>query len=271
MEDKLIANYALKMRQDIIEMVYQAQSGHPGGSLSAADILAVLYFDEMNINKENLNTYLRDRFVLSKGHASPVLYAALQEKGLINEDFKTFRQLNSNLQGHPSMNKLAGVDMSTGSLGQGISTAVGMAIANKLDANDHRVYTLIGDGEAQEGIVYEALMAANHYKLNNLCIILDYNHLQIDGRIEEVMNPAPFKAKFEAFGLNVIEIDGHHIKEIKDAFKKAKSFKENATIIIAHTIKGKGVSFMENDYSWHGVAPNEKEYLLAMKELGGLE
>lgn len=271
MEEKLIKEYALKMRKDIIEMVYQAQSGHPGGSLSACDIVATLYFDEMNIDKNNVEGYCRDRFVLSKGHASPVLYAALHEKGLISEDFSTFRQVDSHLQGHPSMIKLKGVDMSTGSLGQGISTAVGMAIANKLDESDYRVYTLIGDGEAQEGIVYEALMASSHYKLDNLCVILDYNHLQIDGQIEDVMNPAPFKEKFEAFGLHVIEIDGHNISEIKEAFKVARTIKNKATAIIAHTVKGKGVSFMENDYTWHGVAPNQQQYEEAMKQLGGIK
>lgn len=270
MEDKLIQEYALKMRRDIIKMVYHAQSGHPGGSLSATDIVAVLFFDEMNIAADTLASYKRDRFVLSKGHASPVLYAALHEKGLMHEDLKSFRQVNSHLQGHPSMSKLAGVDMSTGSLGQGISTAVGMAIANKLDESANRVYCLIGDGESQEGIVYEALMASSHYKLDNLCVILDYNHLQIDGQIEDVMNPAPFKEKFEAFGLHVIEIDGHDVSQIKQALQEAKTVKGKATAIIAHTVKGKGVSFMENNYGWHGVAPNQEQYEQAMRELGGL-
>lgn len=267
METREIKEYALKMRRDIITMVSSAQSGHPGGSLSACDILATLYFDEMNINKENLRGYNRDRFVLSKGHASPVLYAALKEKGLIDEDLTTFRLLGSRLQGHPSMIKLDGVDMSTGSLGQGISTAVGMALANKIDNNEHRVYTLVGDGESEEGLVYEALMSAAHYKLNNLCVILDYNHLQIDGDIEKVMNPSPFKEKFEAFGFNTIVVDGHNIDELKAAFKAARNCTDKPSAIIANTIKGKGVSFMENDYAWHGTAPNAQQTALALAEL----
>lgn len=258
---------ALAMRNDIIDMVYAAQSGHPGGSLSSCDIVAYLFFEEMNINKNNLKSYDRDRFVLSKGHASPVLYAALFEKGLINEDLKTFRQIDSHLQGHPSMIKLDGVDMSTGSLGQGLSTAVGMALANKLDNNNNRVYALIGDGESQEGIIYEALMSASHYKLDNLCVILDFNHLQIDGEIEKVLNPTPFKEKFEAFGFETIVIDGHNYEQIKDAFEKARNTKEKPSVIIAHTIKGKGVSFMENNYAWHGLAPNKEQYEQAKKEL----
>lgn len=267
MEISKLKEKALAMRNDIIDMVYAAQSGHPGGSLSSADIVAYLFFEEMNINKDNLDSCDRDRFVLSKGHASPVLYAALNQKGLISEDLKTFRQLNSHLQGHPSMVKLKGVDMSTGSLGQGISTAVGMALANKLDQKQHRVYVLIGDGESQEGIVYEALMAASHYKLDNLCIILDYNHLQIDGQIEQVLNPTPFKEKFEAFGLHSIVIDGHNFEEIKNAFEEARNTKQKPSVIIANCIKGKGVSFMENDYAWHGSAPNKEQYEQAKKDL----
>lgn len=267
MDIQKLKEKALCMRRDILEMVYHAQSGHPGGSLSAADIVAYLYFEEMNINKENCRGTNRDRFVLSKGHASPVLYAALNQKGLIDVDLSTFRKLDSILQGHPCMSKLAGVDMSTGSLGQGISTSVGMAIANKLDQNDHRVYTLMGDGESQEGIVYEALMSASHYKLDNLCVILDFNHLQIDGEIEKVLNPTPFKEKFEAFGFKVFSIDGHDFNQIGDAFKKARETKGQPSVIIAHTIKGKGVSFMENDYTWHGVAPNTEQYEKALAEL----
>ena len=261
---------ALNMRRNIIKMVYLAQSGHPGGSLSACDVVCYLYLKEMNISKENVRFYKRDRFVLSKGHASPLLYAALCEKGLLaEEDLGGFRQIDSKLQGHPNMNYIEGVDMSTGSLGQGISCAVGMAIANKLDQSDDRVYCLLGDGECEEGEVYEAIMAASHNKLDNLCLILDYNHLQIDGNIAEVAGPEPFKAKFEAFGLNVLEIDGHDFSEIEQAFKQAREVKGRPTMIIAHTIKGKGVSFMENNYAWHGSAPNKEQYESAMKELGG--
>lgn len=263
-----LKKHSINIRRNIIKMVSSAKSGHPGGSLSATDILTVLFFEKMNINKENANSNKRDRFVLSKGHASPVLYATLFEKGIINEDLSTFRQLNSNLQGHPSMHKLPGIDMSTGSLGQGISTAVGMAIANKLDNNDHKVYVLIGDGESQEGLVWEALMAASHFKLNNLCIILDFNHLQIDGEIEKVMNPTPFDEKFRAFGLNVKIIDGHNYEEISETFDEfINNNLDKPTIIIANTIKGKGVSFMENKYEWHGSSPNEEETKLALSEL----
>ena len=267
MEEKLLKEHASSIRRKIITMIYTAQSGHPGGSLSAADILTYLYFNEMNITKENVASTNRDRFVLSKGHASPALYAVLEERGLIDEDLNTFRKLGSHLQGHPSMQKLAGVDMSTGSLGQGISTAVGMAIANKLDKNDNRVYVLMGDGEAEEGMVYEALMAATHYKLDNLCIFLDFNHLQIDGNIEDVINNVKFKEKFEAFGLNVLEIDGHDFTQIGEALAAARQCKGKPTMIIANTIKGKGVSFMENDYTWHGSAPNKEQYEKAMEDL----
>ncbi len=261
---------ALNMRRNIIEMVYTAQSGHPGGSLSACDIVCYLYLKEMNITKENARSYKRDRFVLSKGHASPLLYAALCEKGLLDQkELCGFRQIDSKLQGHPNMNYVEGVDMSTGSLGQGISAAVGMAIANKLDKREDRVYCLLGDGECEEGEVYEALMSASHNKLDNLCLILDYNHLQIDGDIKDVAGPEPFKEKFEAFGLKVLEIDGHDFNAIEEAFNKARAEKGRPTMIIAHTIKGKGVSFMENNYAWHGSAPNSEQYEKAMQELGG--
>ncbi len=261
---------ARNMRRNIVKMVYEAQSGHPGGSLSACDIVCYLFLKEMNISEDNVKSYKRDRFVLSKGHASPVLYAALVEKGLLNEkELSGFRQVYSKLQGHPNMNYVAGVDMSTGSLGQGISAAVGMALANKIDASKDRVYCLLGDGECEEGQVYEALMAASHNKLDNLCLILDYNHLQIDGDISTVAGPEPFKEKFEAFGLKVVECDGHDFKELEKAFETAKEEKGRPTIIIAHTIKGKGVSFMENDYGWHGKAPNDEEFAKAMEELGG--
>ena len=261
--------HATEIRKSIVKMVTEAKSGHPGGSLSATDILTYLYFKEMNIDSTNSATIDRDRFVLSKGHASPLLYAVLAEKGLINkDDLKTFRKINSKLQGHPNMNYVAGVDMSTGSLGQGISTAVGMAIANKLDNKTDRIYALLGDGECQEGQVWEAAMAAAHYKLNNLCAIVDFNNLQIDGDIKEVMNPTPLDKKFEAFNWNVIVINGHDFDEIAAAFKQARECEDKPTVIIAHTIKGKGVSYMENNYAWHGVAPNEEQLAQALKELG---
>ena len=262
---------AKNIRRNIVTEVYSAKSGHPGGSLSAADILTELYFEQMDINKDNVNTIDRDRFVLSKGHASPLLYATLAEKDLLDEDLTTFRNINSKLQGHPNMNYVAGVDMSTGSLGQGISCAVGMAISNKVDQNNHRIYVLLGDGECEEGEVWEAAMAASHYKLDNLCAILDYNHLQIDGNIDDVISPEPFASKFESFGWNVLDVNGHDFDQLRNAFNQAKQTKDKPTVIIAHTIKGKGVSYMENNYAWHGAAPNDEQYETAMKELGGLE
>lgn len=265
MEDlKLHAN---NIRKNIVKMVTNAKSGHPGGSLSAADILTVLYFEFMDINRENANSIDRDRFVLSKGHASPALYAVLKEKGIIDDDLLSFRVLGSRLQGHPDMKRVEGVDMSTGSLGQGISAAVGMAIANKLDNNEHRIYAMLGDGECQEGEVWEASMAAAHYKLDNLCAILDFNGLQIDGDIRDVMSPLPFDEKFKAFGWHVIEIDGHNFDEIRNALNEAKTVKGKPTMIIAHTVKGKGVSYMENAASWHGVAPNAEQCEIALKDL----
>ena len=267
-----LEQHANNIRRNILTEVYSAKSGHPGGSLSAADILTELYFEQMDINKENVNTIDRDRFVLSKGHASPLLYATLAEKGFIDmEDLKGFRHIDSKLQGHPNMNYVAGVDMSTGSLGQGISCSVGMAITNKADGNNHRIYALLGDGECEEGQVWEAAMAASHYKLDNLCAILDYNHLQIDGNIDDVISPEPFASKFEAFGWNVLDVNGHNFDELRNAFEQAEQVKNKPTVIIAHTIKGKGVSFMENNYAWHGAAPNDEQYEQAMKELGGLE
>ena len=268
MEQVKLKEHANNIRQNIVKMVHAAKSGHPGGSLSGADIISYLFFEEMDINVENAGSKKRDRFVLSKGHASPLLYSVLKEKGIIEEDLLSFRQIDSNLQGHPNMNYIKGVDMSTGSLGQGISCAVGMAMANKLDGNEHRVYALIGDGESQEGQVWEAMMAAAHYKLDNLCAILDYNGLQIDGDISEVMNPAPFEKKFEAFNWNVINIDGHDMEAIKSAFEKAKACTGKPTMIIAKTVKGKGVSFMENNAGWHGTAPNDEQLAQALKELG---
>ncbi|MDD6525590.1 MAG: transketolase [Firmicutes bacterium] len=261
--------HANNIRKNIVKMVANAKSGHPGGSLSAADIMTVLYFEEMNINEDNVDSIDRDRFVLSKGHASPCLYAALAERGLLHEDLLTFRKLNSNLQGHPNMNSVAGVDMSTGSLGQGISAAVGMAIANKLGKNDHRVYAMLGDGECEEGQVWEAAMAASHYHLDNLCAIVDFNGLQIDGNVQDVMDPTPIDKKFEAFGWNTINIDGHDFDDIRNAFKVARECKGKPTMILAHTIKGKGVSYMENAANWHGVAPNEEQLKIALEELEG--
>lgn len=270
MDIKKLEEHARNIRRNIVKMVYTAQSGHPGGSLSAADILTYLYFEEMDINKDNVKSTDRDRFVLSKGHASPLLYAVLCEKGFIREeDLTTFRQINSKLQGHPNMRYVDGVDMSTGSLGQGLSVAVGMALANRIDGSDKRVYALVGDGESEEGQIYEAMMAAGHYKLDNLCAILDFNGLQIDGDITKVMNPTPFDKKYEAFGWNVIIIDGHDYNQIKEAFDKARITKGQPTVIIAKTTKGKGVSYMENNYGWHGKAPNEEEYNIAMNDLGG--
>lgn len=261
---------ATNIRKNIVKMVTKAKSGHPGGSLSSADILSVLYFNEMDVTAENVDSIDRDRFVLSKGHASPLLYATLCEKGFLSEaDLDTFRQIDSKLQGHPNMNYVLGVDMSTGSLGQGISCAVGMALSNKVKGNDHRVYTLVGDGESEEGQVWEAAMAAAHYKLDNLVAIVDFNGLQIDGDITKVMNPTPLDKKFEAFNWHVIVIDGHDYGQILEAFKEARETKGKPTMILAKTIKGKGVSFMENNYAWHGSAPSEEQCAQALKELDG--
>lgn len=268
MDIKSLKQHAKNIRIDIIKEVSSAQSGHPGGSLGAADILTVLYFDIMDFTKENAGSNDRDRFVLSKGHASPLLYAVLAEKGVIEQgELLTFRKLNSRLQGHPSINDLDGVDMSTGSLGQGISAAVGMAIANKLDKNTHRIYTLVGDGEAEEGQVWEAAMAAAHYKLDNLCAVIDENGLQIDGRTEDVIGPAPFESKFKAFGWRVISVNGHDYEALDRAFREAETIKGQPTCIVAKTIKGRGVSFMENEAGWHGKAPNAEQTAIALKDL----
>lgn len=259
---------AKKIRKDIIEEVYNANSGHPGGSLSIADILAVLYFNELRIDEKNPRWEERDRLVLSKGHCSPALYAALAERGFFDkEDLKSFRKIESNLQGHPDLNKVPGVDMTSGSLGQGLSIANGMAIAGKMDNKNYRVYTILGDGEIEEGQIWEAAMTANKYKLDNLCVIVDNNNLQIDGTIEEVMSSYPIDEKFKSFGFNVLTIDGNNIEEILNGFEIAKQTKNKPTCIIAKTIKGKGVSFMENKAEWHGKAPNEEEYIQAMKDL----
>lgn len=258
------------IRKHIIEMLHKAGSGHPGGSLSAADIITVLYFHEMKIDPKNSKWEDRDRFVLSKGHAAPVLYAALAEKGYFDrEELSNLRQINSMLQGHPDIKGTPGVDMSTGSLGQGFSAASGMAIAGKIDKKDYRVYALLGDGELQEGIIWETAMAAAHYKLDNLTAIIDFNKLQIDGPNAEVMGVDPVTDKFKAFGWNVLEIDGHSFEEIINALEEAKNTKGKPTILVAHTIKGKGVSFMENQVGWHGNAPKDDDRERALKELGG--
>lgn len=261
---------ANNIRKNIVKMVAGASSGHPGGSLSAVELLTALYFGEMNVNPENPHDVERDRFVLSKGHASPLLYSVLAEKGFFpEEELSTFRKINSKLQGHPNMNYVPGVDMSTGSLGQGISAAVGMALSAKYYGRNYRTYALLGDGEIQEGQVWEAFMSAAHYKLDNLLAIIDCNGLQIDGDISEVMNPFPIVDKLVAFGWNVIEIDGHNYDEIFAAFKSAKETKGKPTAIVAKTIKGKGVSFMENNASWHGSAPNAEQLEVALNDLGG--
>lgn len=263
-----IQEKAKEIRKDIITEVYCAKSGHPGGSLSIADIMAVLYFDELKINEKDPKWEDRDRLVLSKGHCSPALYAALAERGFFKkEELKTFRKLGSKLQGHPDLNKVPGVDMTSGSLGQGLSVANGIAIAGKMDNKDYRVYVIVGDGEIEEGQIWEAAMTSSKYKLDNLCLIIDNNNLQIDGTIEEVKSSYPIDKKFESFGFNVLKIDGNNIEDILRAFYIAKNTKHKPTCIIAKTKKGKGVSFMENKAEWHGKAPSEEEYNLAMEEL----
>ncbi|MDA8441479.1 MAG: transketolase [Peptococcaceae bacterium] len=263
-----IAVRAKEMRRQIIRMLASAKSGHPGGSLSAADIVATLYFSEMKVDPAQKDWPERDRFVLSKGHAAPVLYAALAEKGFFpKEDLLSLRHLGSYLQGHPDMLLTPGVDMSTGSLGHGISASVGMALAGRLDKKDFRVYTLLGDGECEEGLVWEAAMAAGYYKLDNLVGIVDHNGLQIDGPIVEVMSPEPLDQKWQSFGWHVIKIDGHDYAAILGALAEARVTKGKPTMIIAKTIKGKGVSFMENQVGWHGNAPNQEQAAQALAEL----
>lgn len=258
------------IRKDIITMLTKSASGHPGGSLSAVEILTALYFYEMNIDPEKPKSEDRDRFVLSKGHAAPVLYSTLARRGYFDVDeLNNLRKFGSILQGHPNMNEVPGVDMSTGSLGQGISAAVGMAIAGKIDHKSYRVYSLLGDGELEEGQVWEAAMAAAHYKLDNLTAFVDYNGLQIDGPCKDVMNNEPIADKFRAFRWNVIEIDGHNFEEIINAIEAAKIVKEKPTMIVCKTVKGKGVSFMENQASWHGTAPNIEQCEQALREIGG--
>lgn len=263
-----LKNMSNTIRKDIIEEVYSANSGHPGGALSIADIITVLYFNEMNIDPKKPKDENRDRLILSKGHASAALYAALAEKGYFpKEDLKTFRNINSYLQGHPDMKHIPGVDMSTGSLGQGLSAANGMAMMFKLDKNPARVYCICGDGEIEEGQIWEAAMSASKYKLDNLCLIVDNNNLQIDGTIEEVKSSYPIDDKFKSFGFNVITINGHNFNQILQALEDAKKCKEKPTVIIAKTIKGKGITFMENQVGWHGKAPSKQEYEQAIKEL----
>ncbi|MGN1457981.1 MAG: transketolase [Acutalibacteraceae bacterium] len=259
---------ACKVRQWTIEGVFNAKSGHPGGSLSAADLFTYLYFKEMNVDPKNPKDPSRDRFVLSKGHCCPGLYAALALKGFFpTEEIKSLRHIGAMLQGHPDMKHTPGIDMSSGSLGQGISTACGMAMAGKLDNASYRVYTMLGDGECEEGQVWEACMFASHHNLDNLCVIVDFNGLQIDGNVNEVAGLEPLDKKFEAFGFEVLKINGNDFEEIETALNKAKTIKGKPTAIIATTIKGKGVSYMENQVGWHGKAPNAEQYQVAMDEL----
>lgn len=259
---------AVEVRKGIITGVFNAKSGHPGGSLSAADLFTYLYFEEMNVNPDNPEDPERDRFVLSKGHTAPGYYAALALKGFFPvSDLETLRHVGSYLQGHPDKKHTPGVDMSSGSLGQGLSVAVGMALSAKLKEKDYRTYCLCGDGEIQEGQIWEAAMFAGHRQLDNLCVIVDNNNLQIDGTVEEVCSPYPIDEKFKAFNFHVININGNDLDEIDAAFKEARAHKGQPTAIIAHTVKGKGVSFMENNVGWHGKAPNADEYKIAMEEL----
>ena len=268
MEKLELQKIANEVRKDILTEVYHAKSGHPGGSLSVADILTCLYFEEMHVDPQNPDMADRDRLVLSKGHAAPALYAVLAEKGYFpKEELKSLRALGSRLQGHPNMNDTPGVDMSTGSLGQGVSAAAGMALAAKYQGKSCRVYTLLGDGEIQEGQVWEAFMFAHHYKLDNLCVIIDNNGLQIDGAVDKVMSPYPIPDKLKAFGFAVKEIDGHDFDQIEAAFAEAKATKGVPFAIVMKTTKGKGVSYMENQAGWHGKAPNDEEYKIAMDEL----
>ncbi len=267
-EKTQLQDIARKVRIDIIEQVHSAKSGHPGGSLSIADIITFLYFKEMYVDPKKPDMPDRDRLVLSKGHTCPALYAALAEKGFFDvELLKTFRKMGSILQGHPDMKNIPGVDMSSGSLGQGISAACGMALAAKFDKKDYRVYAILGDGEIEEGQVWEAFMFASHYKLSNLCVIIDRNGLQIDGRCADVMSTEPLEEKMSSFGFNVITADAHDFDSIEQAFDLAKKCGDKPSVIIADSIKGKGVSFMENVVSWHGTAPNDDQYAQAIKDL----
>lgn len=268
MDNRELKRVANEVRKGIIEGTYAAKSGHPGGSLSAADIFTFLYMEELRVDPKKPADPDRDRFVLSKGHTAPGYYAAMAQKGYFPvEELKTLRHTGSRLQGHPSMRYLPGIDMSSGSLGQGISAACGMALGGKVQNKDFRVYTLLGDGEIEEGEVWEAAMFAGAKKLDNLCVIVDNNNLQIDGTVTEVNNPYPIDRKFEAFNFHVINIDGHDFDQIRAAFREARETKGMPTAIIAKTVKGKGVSFMENQVSWHGTAPNDEQYAQAMKDL----
>ena len=263
-----LSKIAAQIRLDILEEVHAAKSGHPGGSLSIADIMTYLYFEELNVDPKNPKWSERDRFVLSKGHTAPALYATLAEKGFFpREELLKLRHIDSYLQGHPDMKGTPGVDMTTGSLGLGISAACGMALAAKIDGKDYRVYTILGDGESEEGQVWEAAMFAAHYKLDNLCVMIDLNGLQIDGPVTEVMNPTPHDEKFKAFGFNVVVADGHDFDQIEKALEKAKTVKDKPTAIIFKTVKGKGVSFMENQVGWHGNAPDDAQYEQAVAEI----
>ena len=263
-----LAKIASQVRLNILEEVHAAKSGHPGGSLSIAEVMTYLYFEEMNVDPANPKNPERDRFVLSKGHTAPALYAVLAERGFLpREDLKTLRKIDSYLQGHPDMKHIPGVDMSTGSLGLGISTACGMALAAKIEGKPYRTYTVVGDGESEEGQVWEAAMFAAHYKLDNLCVVLDWNGLQIDGPITEVMNPTPHDKKFEAFGFEVITADAHDFDDLERAFAKARTVKGKPTAIIVKSVKGKGVSFMEDQVGWHGSAPNDEQYAAAVAEI----
>ncbi len=266
--EKELKNIATHIRMDILEQTYCAKSGHPGGSLSIAEVVTYLYFAEMNVDPANPEAADRDRLVLSKGHAAPALYAALAERGFFpKEQLKTLRQVDSHLQGHPSLGHLPGVDMTTGSLGQGLSAACGMATAAKLEGKDYRTYAIVGDGESQEGQIWEAAMFAAHRKLDNLCVVLDWNGLQIDGEVEKVMNPTPYPEKFEAFGWHTVTVDGHDLAQLAVAFDEARKTKGKPTVIISRSVKGKGVSFMEKRVEWHGAAPKQEQYERAMEEL----
>ena len=268
MENLQLAKIANEVRKNIVTALHSAGSGHPGGSLSAADMVTYLYYEEMNVDVNDTKNPDRDRFVLSKGHAAPVLYGVLAEKGYIpKDDLIKLRKTDSYLQGHPDMKHTAGVEMSAGSLGQGVSTAVGMALAGKLDNREYRVYTMLGDGEIEEGQVWEAAMFAGHRKLDNLVVIVDNNNLQIDGTVEEVCSPYPIDEKFKAFNFHVVTIDGHNFDEIRSALNEAKGTKGMPTAIVMNTVKGKGVSFMENQVNWHGAAPNDEQYKAAMEDL----
>jgi len=265
---KELQEIAKRARRNILEQVYSAKSGHPGGALSCIDILTVLYFNQMNIDVENPKMDDRDRLVLSKGHASPALYSILAQRGFFSEEeLKEFRKLGSRLQGHPDLNKLPGIDMSAGSLGQGLSSACGMALASKLKKQSNKIYCIVGDGELQEGQIWEAAMTAAHYQLDNLCLIVDNNNLQIDGKVQNVMSPYPIVDKLESFGFKVFKTDGHNIEELLRVFNDASQIESQPVAIIANTVKGKGVSYMEDKAEWHGKAPSQEEYEKAISEL----